>query len=131
MYPTVLLHLSPPHTHTTPSLPHLSPIAYAPFATPHSHYLAQAPTHHYLLYIHPTQLPSTPTNPTRPSPISTTLHTLSQPQTHAIPFQWDQLPHLNPTHLPQHNHSTYHRTLQTLTTPTPICPPRRKDSHQS
>ena len=89
----------------------------------------------YLPYIHPTQLHSrvnsTPTNPTRPSTISKTLRTLSHKQTHPTPCQPDPLPHLNPTQLPHHTHPIYYRTLQTLTPPTPICPPRRNDSHQS
>ena len=89
----------------------------------------------YLPYIHPTQLHSrvnaTPTNSTRPSTISKTLRTLSHKQTHSTPSQPDPLPHLNPTQLPHHTHPLYYRTLQTLTPPTPICPSRRKDYHQS
>ena len=70
---TALLHLSPPNPRTTPCLPNLPTTAYAPLATPHSHHLAQTPTHHTH---HTTQLHSransTPTNSTRPSTISTT-----------------------------------------------------------
>ena len=89
----------------------------------------------YLSYIHPTQLHSrvnsTPTNPTRPSTISKTLRKLSHKQKHPTPSQPDPLPHRNPTHLPHYTHPIYYRTLQNLTPPTSICPPRRKDSHQS
>ena len=89
----------------------------------------------YLPYIHPTQLHSrvnsTPTNPTRPSTISKTLRTLSHKQTHPTPSKPDPLQHLNPTQLHHHTHPIYYPTRQTLTPPTPICLPRRKDSHQS
>ena len=89
----------------------------------------------YLPYIHPTHLHSrvntTPTNPIRPSTISKTLRRLCHKQTHPTTSQQDPLPHLNPTQLPHHTHPIYYRTLKTLTPPTPICPPRRKDSHQS
>ena len=68
--------------------------------------------------------------PTRPDPLPYP-QTLSRSKTHTTPFQPEPLPHLNPTHLPHHTHSTYYRTLITLTPPTPICPPRGKDSHQS
>ena len=84
----------------------------------------------YLPYIHPTQLHSrvnsTPTNPTRPSIISKTLRALSHKQTHPTPSQPNPLPHLHPTQLPHHTHPIYYRTLQTLTPPTPICPPPAK-----
>ena len=113
---TALLNLSPPNHRTTPSLSHLTQTAYASLATAHSHHLAQTPTHH----TYPTSIPpnhfrtnSTPTNPTRPSSISTALRTLSYPQTHPAPSQPETLPHLNPTHLPHHNHSTYYCTSKT------------------
>ena len=106
------------------------PTAYARLARPYFHHLTPTIP---LPYIHSTQLHSrvnsTLTNPTRPSTISKTLRTLSHKQTHPTPSQPD--PHLNPTQLPHHTHPIYYRTLQALTPPTPICPPRRKDSHQS
>ena len=110
--------------------------AYARLARPHFHHLAQTHTYH----TYPTSIPSystpeltllQPTNPTRPSTISKTLRTLSHKHTHPTPSQPDPLPHLNPTQLPHHTNPIYYRTLQTLTNSTPICPPRRKDSHQS
>ena len=131
-----------PHS-ATPRIPTQSPYntksspptAYARLARPHFHHLAQTLHPSYLPYIHLIQLHSrvnaTPTNPTRPSTISQTLRTLSHKQTHPTRSQPDPLPHLNPTQLPHHTHPIHYRTLQTLTPPTPICPPRRKDSHQS
>ena len=78
----------------------------------------------YLPYIHPIQLHSrinsTPTSP----------YTIQQTDTPYL-LQTRPLKHLNPTQLPHHTHPIYFRTRQTLTPPTPICPPRRKDSHQS
>ena len=132
MYP----HSAPPrilpNPHTTPSLPNLlhTHESQTPLSPPNTN--SHLP---YLPYIHSTQLHSrvnyTPTNPTRPSTVSKTLRTLSHKQTPPTHSQLDPLPHLNPNQLPHHTHPIYYRTLQTLTSPTPICPPRRKDSHQS
>ena len=130
-----------PHS-ATPRIPTQSPYntksspptAYAWLARSHFHHLAQTHTHHTYPTIHPShptplpnQLCSNQPDPT----ISKTVHTLSHKQTHPTPSQPDPLLHLNPTQLPNHTHPIYYRTLQTLTPPTPICPPRRKDSHQS
>ena len=123
--------------------PHPIPIQYQVFPTYRKRTARQTPlsppstnSHPlYLPYIHPIQLHSrvnsTPTNPTRPSTTSKTLRTLSHKHTHPISSQPDPLPHLNPIQLPHHTHPIYYRTLQTLTPTTPICPLRRKDSHQS
>ena len=85
----------------------------------------------YIPYIHPTQLHSrdnsTPTNPTRPSTTSKTLPQTDTP--YLLPTRPTPTPQPDP--LPHHTHPIYYRTLQTLTPPTPICPPRSKDSHQS
>ena len=128
-----------PHS-ATPCIPTQSPYntksspptAYARLARPHFHHLAQTHTYHtYPTSIPPTPLPSQLYSKQPDATISKTLRTLSHRQTHPTPFRPDPLLHLNPTQLPHHTHPIYYRTLQTLTPPTPICPPRRKDSHQS
>ena len=135
MYPYSLFHLSPPNLHTTqvftlPTPDRIRTARHTPLSPP-------SPNAHppYLPYIHPTQLHSransTPTNPILPWAISTTLRTLSHPQTHHTASQPDPLPHLNPTHLSNHTCAAYYRNPQTLTPPNPICPTRHKDSHQS
>ena len=109
-----------------------TPTTYAPLATTNSHHLAQTPTHNTYPTFIPPNSTSAPTllQPTLSDHIHS-LRTLSHPQTHPTPSQPDPLPHLNPTHLPHHSHSTNYRTLKILTPPTPICPPRRNDSDQS
>ena len=117
---------SPYNTESSP------PTAYARLARPHFHHLAQTHTYH----TYPTSIPtnSTPEStllqPTRPDHIKNAPYTIPQIDT-PYPSRPDPLLHLNPTQLPHHTHPIYYRTLQTLTPPTPICPPRRKDSHQS
>ena len=136
MYPHIATPRIPTQSpYNTNSTPHT---AYARLARPHFHNLAQTHTHHtYPTSIPPNSTPvSTLLQPTRPDPtrsstISKTLRTLSHQQTYPTPSQPDQLPHLDPTQLPHHTHPIYYRILKTITPPTPICPPRRKDFRQS
>ena len=120
---------SPYNTKSTP------PTAYARLARPHFHHLVQTHTHHtYPTFIPPNSTPeSTLLQPTRPDPRSYQKRSVHYPKkqtqpTHSKP---DPLQHLSPTQLHHHTHPIYYRTCQTLTLPTPMCPPRRKDSHQS
>ena len=107
-----------PHS-ATPRIPTQSPYNTKARQTPLSPPHKLTPTIPTLHPSHPTPLPSqlysNQPDPTRPSTISKTLHTLSHKQTHPTPSQPDPLPHLNPTQLPHHTHSIYYRTLQTLT----------------
>ena len=128
-----------PHS-ATPRIPTQSPYntksspptAYARLARSHFHHLAQTHTYHtYPTSIPPNSTPeSTLLQPTRPDHIKNAPYTIHK-QTHPTPSQPDPLLHLNPTQLPHHTHLIYYRTLQTLTLPTHICPPRRKYSYQS
>ena len=101
-------HPIPINTKSSPRIP----TAYAPLATPHSHHLAQTPTHNtFHSFIPPTSTPApTLLQPTICDHIHSPPYTIP-PQTHPTSSQPDPLPNLNSTHLPHHSHSTNYRTL--------------------
>ena len=117
---------------------HQIPIQHQVFPTYRIHTARQTPFHHlaqtHTYHTYPTSIPSNSTpesnllQPTRPDHIKNAPYTIPQTDTpYPLPTRSTPTPQPDPTTPPYPPHPT----LQTLTPPTPICPPLRKDSHQS